>query len=119
MVCDKLLDHNQGLVLKQLCLFWQDFLDVLKVVLTDVLVPDVLENFTRQFSEFVTRGVDEMAKVAASAACGPVVVAAGNRAVVACLYNLVRIWRGVCSELGCLDLVLVLEALHLLVRHPD
>lgn len=103
--------------MKQFSLLGQNLFYVLEVVLADVLVSNVLKNFPRQLPEFITWRMDEVAEISPSAAGRSVVVAARNSTVVSRLNDLVWVWWGVCSELGRLDLVLVLEALHCLVGH--
>lgn len=92
MIRDELLDHRQWLRLELLSGLRNDLCDISQVVDPDVLIADVLENFPRDFSELVALRVDEVAKVAAGAASLPVVIPAGNRAIVPWVDKLVRVW---------------------------
>ena len=103
--------------MKQFSLVGENFFYVLEVVLADVLVSNVLKNFPRQFPKFIPWRMDEVAEISTSAASWSVVVSARNSTVVSRLNDLVWVWWGVRSELGRLDLVLVLEALYSLVGH--
>ncbi len=65
------------------------------IIETNVLIADVLKNFTGEFPALVALCVDKMAEISSGAACGAVEVFARNSSVVSRLNQLVGIWRWV------------------------
>jgi len=90
----KLLDHLMGSILELFVGLGHHFLDLLEVVHADVLIAVGLEDFARNFATLEALGMDKVAKFAACAPVGAVVVSTGHRAEVARLDDLVHLIDG-------------------------
>ena len=94
MVVHELLNGLKGSVVQLFGHLRVDLLNLLQVVDADVLVSVGLEDIASDFPSFEARGVDEVAILAACAAIGSVIVAAGHRAEIARLDELVLLYDG-------------------------
>lgn len=84
-----------------------------------VLVPDVLEHFSRKLAELVPLRVNEMTKVASGAASWPVEIPAGHSAIVACFDQLIGVGGRVGRDLCLFDLVGLLKLGHSVASEGD
>ena len=89
MIVHELLNGLKGGVVQLFGRLRVDLLNLLQVVNSDVLVSVGLKDVTSDFPSFKARGVDEVAILAACAAIGSVIVAAGHSSEITWLYELV------------------------------
>ena len=98
VVVHELLNGLKGGIVQLFGHLRVDLLNLLQVVYSDVLVSVGLKDVTSDFPSFKARGVDEVAILAACAAIGSVIIAAGHRAEITWLDKLVLLYDGL---LGC------------------
>ena len=94
VILHELLDYLNRSILKFVKSLWLQLLDLLQVVHSNVLVAVGLENFTRNFSPFISLGMDEVTVLTACASIWAMVVSAGNCAEVAWLNHLIHTDNG-------------------------
>ena len=94
MIVHELLNGLKGGVVQLFGRLQVNLLNFLQVVDADVLVSVGLEDIASDFPSLEARGVNEVAILAASAAIGSVIVAAGHSAEIARLYELVLLYDG-------------------------
>ena len=94
VIVHELLNGLKGGVVQLFGRLQVNLLNFLQVVDADVLVSVGLEDIASDFPSLEARGVNEVAILAASAAIGSVIVAAGHSAEIARLYKLVLLYDG-------------------------